>query len=285
MRKKCKAAVAVLAGALLLGCGTRSVFPESGSVEIRGAAGLTTVKNTTGGTAEGVDGKADAAKTDAISEPGNGGNQPEAAEGNASGAGWKRMVMRDGKLYVETGETNSMLRCGMMDGKITSTTDGETPTEDGQSNFGADIGYQYGTRANRIEIFLDDQWRVFAYNENNLEGVTMSVSDVTADGCTVVFQNDSKEELTFGEDYILERLDAETLEWRPVYIVLEGEYGFDLIGYPVAAGESRDWEVNWNWLYGSLEPGTYRIVKNVSQSGAAGYTGYTMSQEFEVVSN
>ena len=251
MRKKCKAAVAVLTGALLLGCGTRSVFPESGSVEIRGADG----------------------------------NQPEIAEGNDSGAGWKRMVMRDGKLYVETGETNSMLRCGMMDGKITSTTDGETPTEDGQSNFGADIGYQYGTRVNRIEIFLDDQWRVFAYNENNLEGVTMSVSDVTADGCTVVFQNGSKEELTFGEGYILERLDAETLEWRPVYIVLEGEYVFDLIGYPVAAGESRDWEVNWNWLYGSLEPGTYRIVKNVSQSGTAGYTGYTMSQEFEVVSN
>lgn len=280
MRKRCEAAVvAALAGALLLGCGTRMEFPEKEKAAVKGAAGIELAKDA-------ADGKPDAAGADAMSAPIDDRNQPDAAEGNDPGAGaWKRMVMLNGKLYVETGETNSELRCGMMDGNITSTTDGEKPTEDRQSNFGADIGYQIGHRANRIEIFLDDKWRVFAYNENNLEGVSMSVSDVTADGCTVVFQNDSGEELTFGEDYSLERLDAETSEWRDVRIVLEEEYGFNSIGYPVADGESRDWAVSWNWLYGSLEPGTYRIVKSVSLSGAAGYTGYTMSQEFEVASN
>ncbi len=280
MRKRCEAAVvAALAGVLLLGCGTRMEFPEKEQAAVKGAAGIELAKDAT-------DGNPEAAKADAMSAPIDDGNQPDAAEENDPGAGeWKRMVMLNGKLYVETGETNSMLRCGMMDGNITSTTDGEKPTENGQSNFGADIGYQLGGRENRIEIFLDDKWRVFAYNENNLEGVSMLVSDVTADGCTVVFQNDSGEELTFGEDYCLERLDAETSEWRYVRIVLEGDYSFNSIGYPVADCESRDWTVNWNWLYGSLEPGTYRIVKSVSLSGAAGYTGYTMSQEFEVASN
>lgn len=111
------------------------------------------------------------------------------------------MVMLDGKLYVDTNETNSMLRCGTMDGTITSTTDGDIPTEDGQSNFGENIGFQYGMRENRIEVCLDNIWHVFAYNENNLEGVSIEISEPTRSGGTVTVHNESEEEITFGEDF------------------------------------------------------------------------------------
>lgn len=174
-----------------------------------------------------------------------------------------RMVMLDGRLYVETNETNSMLRCGVMDGTITSTTDGAVPTEDGQSNFGKDIGFQYGMRMNRIEICIDGIWHIFAYNENNLDGVSMKVSNVEKTGCTVTMVNESKREITFGEDYLLEKLDAETGEWISVPIVVDGKWGYNDIGYPVSAEETRDWEVDWTWLYGEPAPGNYRIVKSV----------------------
>lgn len=206
-----------------------------------------------------------------------------------------RMVMLDGKLYVETDETNSMLRCGVMDGNITSTTEGEMPTEDGQSNFGKDIGYQYGMRENRIEIYLDDAWRIFAYNENNLDGVSMTVKDVTASGCTVVFSNELDHELTYGEDFSLEKLDPETKEWTYVPIVFEGDWGFNQVGYCLAAQSESTLAVDWSWLYGSVEPGTYRIVKSVLNDADAGeyegvvhtegsgnYVKHTLSCEFHV---
>lgn len=73
------------------------------------------------------------------------------------------MVMVDGELYMDTGYDSTIeARCGVMDGEITSTVDGtERPTEDNQSNFGKDIGYQYGTEGT-IEIYMNDAWRIFA---------------------------------------------------------------------------------------------------------------------------
>ena len=65
------------------------------------------------------------------------------------------MVMVDGELIEG--------RCGVMDGEITSTVDGtERPIKDNQSNFGKDIGYQYGTTEGTIEIYQNEKWRIFA---------------------------------------------------------------------------------------------------------------------------
>ena len=43
-------------------------------------------------------------------------------------------------------------------------------------------------------------------------------------------------------------------------------------------------ETNWEWLYGKLEPGTYKITKTVLDSGASGegdsLNRYTVSAQF-----
>lgn len=77
------------------------------------------------------------------------------------------MVMVDGTLYLDTGFPSSMKgRCGVMDGEITSSVDGtETPTEDNQSNFGTGYGYQYGMEEGTIEIYMNENWRIFATEE------------------------------------------------------------------------------------------------------------------------
>ena len=74
------------------------------------------------------------------------------------------MVMVDGKLYLDTGMESSVeARCGVMDGKITSSVDGtKKPTKDGESNFGTGYGYQYGPQEGTIEIFMNEKWWVFA---------------------------------------------------------------------------------------------------------------------------
>lgn len=77
------------------------------------------------------------------------------------------MVMVDGTLYLDTGHESTVEgRCGMMDGEITSQVEGsEKPSVDDQSNFGIGYGYQYGPTEGTIEIYMNEQWRVFATEE------------------------------------------------------------------------------------------------------------------------
>lgn len=77
----------------------------------------------------------------------------------ASAADYPAMIRVDGALYYDSGEISKDLRCGMMDGKITSVAAGE-PTEDDQSNFGVDYGYQYWTDG-EIHVYIDEAWHIF----------------------------------------------------------------------------------------------------------------------------
>lgn len=80
------------------------------------------------------------------------------------------MVMVDGKLYYDTGRESTIEgRCGTMDGEINSTVDAsQVPTENNQSNFGSDFGYQYITEST-IEVYLNDKWMVFEHRSDAIE--------------------------------------------------------------------------------------------------------------------
>lgn len=77
------------------------------------------------------------------------------------------MVMVDGVLYYDTGHNNNTdLRCGNLDGEITSTVEGwEIPSQNNQSNFGIGYGYQYGSTEGTVDINLYGKWRIFATEE------------------------------------------------------------------------------------------------------------------------
>ena len=74
------------------------------------------------------------------------------------------MIRVDGTLYLDTGLNSDIEgRCGVMDGEITSQVSGsERPTEDNQSNFGTGFGYQYGSIAGTIDLYMEGKWRIFA---------------------------------------------------------------------------------------------------------------------------
>lgn len=98
---------------------------------------------------------------------------------------------------------------------------------------------------------------------NDLDGVTMTVKEntVSSVGLTVILENQSDKECIYGEDFLLEEeIDG---KWYQVPITLEGNYGFNDIGYNLPSSEMREWAVEWEWLYGSLSKGKYRIVKKI----------------------
>lgn len=69
------------------------------------------------------------------------------------------MVMISGELYFDTNrESDINGRCGVMDGKISSTVDAsKIPTQDNQSNFGEGYEYQY-VDEDSIDIYMNEKW-------------------------------------------------------------------------------------------------------------------------------
>ncbi len=194
----------------------------------------------------------------------------------------KRMFKVKGKLYIETGETNSMLRCGMMDGQITSSVAADrVPKKNGQSNFGKGYGYQYGTRENRLEVCIDGTWHIFAYNENNFDGVSMRVVKNSASAATLEIVNTTDLQVEYGEAFLLEKQNKKTGEWHAIWMK-EG-YGFDDIAYLAKNDSPITCKVTWGSSHGKQKPGTYRIIKEFRDfRGEKGSTVYTLSAQFKI---
>lgn len=72
------------------------------------------------------------------------------------------LMQVEGQLYQSTGrESDRDGRCGMMDGEITGSVERNLiPSLDGQSNFGAPYGYQYGDNG-QLEVDMDGCWMIF----------------------------------------------------------------------------------------------------------------------------
>lgn len=99
---------------------------------------------------------------------------------------------------------------------------------------------------------------------NNLDSVDMSAEKgtVSSTGLNLYFKNNSSLDYIFGDYFCLEKRIEGC--WYQVPIVVEGNYAFNDIGYPLASGDDSELTVDWEWLYGSLGKGDYRIIKDIS---------------------
>ena len=103
-------------------------------------------------------------------------------------------------------------------------------------------------------------------SENDTIAVIMDVSHVTPSGLTVRFRRYDKRdtgELLYGEGYKLERMEGDS--WVDVPMIIE-DGAFTDEGYPIPAEGEAEMETDWEWLYGTLAPGTYRITKTITDS-------------------
>lgn len=130
-------------------------------------------------------------------------------------------------------------------------------------------------------------WEPTSYETvNNFDGVVMNIKDGTASptGLTVVFANKSRSHCIFGDYYCLEKEVNES--WYQVPVVFDGNYSFHDIAYNLDPGGNREWAVDWGWLYGSLNAGEYRIVKDILDfRGPGNFDTYYLAAEFTIKSN
>lgn len=116
-------------------------------------------------------------------------------------------------------------------------------------------------------------------------GITLTAENVTPTGLTIVCTQSDGEptgELQTGSDYILEQLTEGA--WKKVdYLSQEHEIAWTAEAYLIPTEDTVKWEVNWEWLYGELSAGQYRIGKGIMDFRESGdYDTAMHYAEFEI---
>ncbi len=115
-------------------------------------------------------------------------------------------------------------------------------------------------------------------------GLTLSVKDVTPAGLTLVCNKTGGNPtgiLRCGTDYHLSVLEDGA--WKDVPTVIE-EYGWNSLAYNFPEGQDVEFDYSWEWLYGKLPAGTYRLTKGFMDFREAGdYDTAVYWVEFEIM--
>lgn len=94
-------------------------------------------------------------------------------------------------------------------------------------------------------------------------GIELSVDSVTTSGLTLICnQTNSNSKFSTESFFKLEVFEDD--EWKDVsYIISEEEVAWDMMSYMIYPDEPTIWDINWEWIYGELSSGKYRIGKNI----------------------
>ena len=99
------------------------------------------------------------------------------------------------------------------------------------------------------------------YVSSNIDNVSTNIYDISLSGATIVIKDTNKKPYVYGSWYKIEKeVDG---KWYEVPTIIE-DYGFDEMAYLVDKNNEVKFVMNWEWLYGKLPSGSYRILKQVN---------------------
>ena len=135
-------------------------------------------------------------------------------------------------------------------------------------------------------LIVSSVWFVADRISNNREieyvadsGVIMTIQNVTPNGLSFTFENPTRREYLFGEEYAL--YVHKNGSWEPVNFV--GNVMWISIGYPLAPNsKSMVMTVDWKHLYGELPDGDYKFQKKISIRYSGDNDVYVFEQEFSI---
>ena len=114
-------------------------------------------------------------------------------------------------------------------------------------------------------------------------GITLTAENVTPTSATIKCTQSGGEptgELHTGSWYILETWTQEKGWHEAPYFA---EVAWTQEAWIIPMNDSCEWEVNWEWLYGTLSEGKYRIGKDIIDfRGTGDYDNVIYYAEFEI---
>lgn len=96
-------------------------------------------------------------------------------------------------------------------------------------------------------------------NEDGLVSMSVNEESITNSKAIFTLVNHTNETYIYGNSYSIEyEKDGIWYDLKPI-----NDLNFTLIAYYLKAKESIKMEIDWEWYYGKLTPGKYRIIKAV----------------------
>lgn len=96
------------------------------------------------------------------------------------------------------------------------------------------------------------------YDITDVENVSASISNISLTGATITIKDNNTTPYTYGEWYKLEK--KINGKWYELKTIVK-DYGFNSKGYEVDENNELKFVIDWEWLYGELSLGSYRIIK------------------------
>ena len=119
---------------------------------------------------------------------------------------------------------------------------------------------------------------VLPTQEKNSLGITLTLENLTRTGAKIVCTQSGGEgisELNTGSYYVLEQLTE--IGWVEVeQRELGGELAWTAEAWLVNLNGTTSWDLSWEWLYGELPDGHYRIGKDFMKFRAPGNYSHLM---------
>lgn len=98
---------------------------------------------------------------------------------------------------------------------------------------------------------------------NQVAGVSIKIKEgtLTNTGGTFIITDTTDKNYSYGEPFRIDK--KENGKWREVPRVIEDAF-FNEPAYLPDENNQIIRKINWEWIYGKLQPGTYRFVTNAS---------------------
>ena len=123
-------------------------------------------------------------------------------------------------------------------------------------------------------------WQYTPESEDTDIGVSMDLSDITPAGATVHFYRFDTEkagEISYGDSFVIEKENDGN--WEEVPVIIE-DAAFTDIAHIIPQNDTCEAKIDWEWLYGPLSPGTYRLRKTVINSKDNAHTEHELIAQF-----
>lgn len=165
------------------------------------------------------------------------------------------------------------------------------PIEVGVDSYFIDVlGLEKYNDATQIFNIINDYVKknngscVMAYNKDLSDLIDISIKEgtLTNTGMTIIITDNNPNRVIYGGSFYIEKY--ENNNWNSIKM-LEGNHAFNSMAYSVDENRKLEMSQNWELMYGKLEKGIYRIVKNVtfeSDTPNVSENQYIIWQEFEI---
>lgn len=122
-----------------------------------------------------------------------------------------------------------------------------------------------------------------AESEADKIGLYFTLEKISPTGATLAFHQYDEDaptgELNYGDAFVIE-IQKNNI-WEEIPVAAGNNYAFHDIAYNIPDRDTATQELDWTWLYGTLEPGSYRIKKEIMDFRKSGdYDKYTLYAQF-----